>query len=200
MSLPGNDLLTAVENAQDVPTLAIKLGQYIRRYLAPSVQNTASSAAVGTNGDIPAPAPPESISVTTAGELMQVVVNHAAPIQKGVRYLTHVATNPQFTNAIIVDHGASRTPPHINLPTKDSSGNTHNYYVAAIAQYPGSQPSAATYFGGVAPVAVTMGGTTEMDIQDGTGSGTASNGGQALVGLGKSQVRLAATAKRTVNP
>lgn len=198
MSLPGNDLLTAIENAQETPTLAIKLGQYIRRYLAPSVQNTASNAAVGPSGNIPAPAPPQSISVTTAGELMQVVVNHTAPIQKGIQYLTHIATNPQFTNAIIVDHGASRTPAHINLPTKDSTGATHSYYVATIAQYPGSAPSSPTYFGGVSPAPVSMSGLTQMDIQPGTGSGTATNGGQALVGLGKSQVRLASGAKRQV--
>jgi len=67
-----------------------------------------------------------------------------------------------------------------------------------VAQYPGSQPSKPTYYGGASPVAVTMGGTTQMDIQPGTGSGTAVNGGQALVGLGKSQVRLAQGAKRSV--
>ena len=184
MSLPGNDLLSQIE--QDNP----KLGIYLRRYLLPAVQQTASNAAVGPSGNIPAPDPPESISVTTAGELMQVVVNHTAPIQKGVHYITHIATNPQFSGAIILDHGASRTPPHINLPTKDSSGNTHNYYVGTIVQYPGSPPSAPTFFGGASPIAVNMGGTTEMDIQPGTGSGTATNGGQAFVGLGKSQVRL----------
>lgn len=131
---------------------------------------------------------------------MQVVVNHTAPLQKGVQYVTHIATNPQFTNAIVVDHGSSRCPPHINLPTKDASGNVHQYYVATVAQYPGSPPSAPVFFGGQTPVAVTMGGATQMDIQPGTGSGTAVNGAQALVGLGKSQVRLSQGAKRNVNP
>jgi hypothetical protein len=184
MSLPGNDLLTQVEQGNP------KLGQYLRQYLIPAIQQTASNAAVGPSGNIPAPAAPESINVTTSGELAQVVVTHNAPIQKGVQYLTHIATNPQFSGAIILDHGASRTPPHINLPTKDSLGATHNYYFATVAQYPGSPPSAPTYFGGASPVAVQMGGTTQLDIQPGTGSGTASNGGQTLVGLGKSQVRL----------
>jgi len=110
MSLPGNDLLTAVENAEDVPTLAKKLGQYLRRYVSTAIQTTARNAAVDPSSNLPAPAAPESINVTTAGELMQVVVNHTAPIQKGVRYITHIATNPQFTNPIIVDHGSSRCP------------------------------------------------------------------------------------------
>jgi hypothetical protein len=200
MSLPGNDLLTSVENPVDLPTLGRKLGQYLRRYVATSIQGTASNAGVAPNGNLAAPAPPESISVTTAGELMQVVVNHTAPISKGVQYITHIATNQQFTNPIIVDHGSSRCPPHISLPTKTGDGTaTHNYYVATIAQYPGSPPSAPTYFGGVTPAPVTMSGTTQMDIQPGTGSGTAVNGGQPFVGLGKSQVRLQQGPKRSVN-
>jgi hypothetical protein len=198
MSIKGNDLLAQIENAADVQTLAVKLGMYMRNYVNPAIQKTAQNAAVSTTSQVSAPAAPESISVSTSGELMQVVVNHTAPVQKGVRYITHIATNPQFINAIVVDHGASRCPPHINLPTKDASGAAHSYYVATVAQYPGSQPSKPTYYGGASPVAVTMGGTTQMDIQPGTGSGTAVNGGQALVGLGKSQVRLAQGAKRSV--
>lgn len=190
--IAGNDLLTQL--GQENP----KLEQYIRQYLIPSIQTTAQNAAVDPHSTIAAPAPPESVSVTTSGELMQVVVNHSSPIQKGVQYLTHIATNPQFTNAIVIDHGSSRAPAHISLPTKDASGATHNYYVATVAQYPGSKPSAPTYFGGVSPAAVNMGGSTEMDIQPGTGSGTAQNGGEALVGLGKSQVRLQQGAKRNV--
>lgn len=198
MSLPGNDLLAEIENAPDLPTLSTKLGQYLRRYIGAAIETSAQNAAVSPTSQIKAPASPESISVTTAGELMQVVVNHTAPVQKGVRYITHIATNPQFTNAIIIDHGASRTPPHISLPTKDSSGNTHNYYVATVTQYPGSPPSAPTYYGGVNPAPVTMSGTTQMDITPGTGSGTAQNGGETLVGLGRSQVRLATGPKRQV--
>lgn len=191
MSLPGNELLSQIENAGDISELRVKLGTYLRRYLGPAIETTASNASVSPVSQIAAPAPPESISVSTAGEMMQVVVNHIAPIQKGVRYLTHIATNPQFTNAIVIDHGASRAPQHITLPTKSADGSiTHSYYVATIAQYPGSAPSAPTFYGGAAPKAVTMSGTTQMDIQPGTGSGTAKNGGQALVGLGRSQVRL----------
>jgi hypothetical protein len=192
MTIPGNDLLTQIE--QDNP----KLGQYIRRYLVPAVQKTAANAAVGTAASIPAPAPPESISVSTAGELMQVVVNHTAPVQKGVHYVYSIATNPQMSGAQIEVKAASRTPVHFPLPTKDGSGNTHNFYVAVQAQYPGSPPSKATFYGGATPVAINMSGTTQMDILPGTGSGTAANGGETLVGIGKSQVRLRTTSKRAV--
>lgn len=193
MSTPGNDLLQEIE--QENP----KLGQYLRSYLIPQIQTSAKNAAVSPISHIPAPAPPESISVTTAGEMMQVVVNHVAPVIKGARHIISIATNPQFVNAMINDHGASRSPVHFPLPTKSADGTvTHNYYIAAQVQYPGSPPSKPTYFGGVTPAPVTMGGTTHMDIQPGTGSGTAVNGGEALVGLGKSQVRLATGPKRDV--
>ena len=196
MSIPGQDLLAQVENSTDTPTLAVKLGMYLRNYLQPAIENVAQNAAVWTSSQVPAPDPPQAVNVATSGELMQVTVNHDTPIQKGVHYITHIATNPQMTNAIILDHGASRCPPHINLPTKDASGNTHNYYVATVAQYPGSQPSNPTFYGGASPKAVTMGGSTQMDIQPGSGSGTAANGGQTLVGLGKSQVRISQGVKR----
>lgn len=39
MSLPGNDLLLEIQNAQDIQTLGTKLGVYMRSYVAPSIQN-----------------------------------------------------------------------------------------------------------------------------------------------------------------
>src|SRR5208282_530383 len=135
MAVAGNDLLSQIEDSGGI---GAKLGQFLRRYMIPAIQKTAENAAVSTHGQISAPAPPESIDVHTSGELMQVVVNHTSPVQKGVRHIIHVATNPEFTDALIHDAGASRCPPHFNLPTKDAGGATHNYYVAAQVQYPGS--------------------------------------------------------------
>ena len=183
-NIPGRDLLAQIKNENP------KLGAYLENYVIPAIQTTASNAAVSSSSKIAAPAPPESIHVTTAGEMMQVVINHTAPVQKGIQYITHIATNPQFSNSIIYDHGSSRVPVHIALPTKNAAGDNHQYYVATVAQYQGSAPSAPTFFGGETPAPITMGGTTQMDIQPGTGSGTAENGGQTLVGLGKAQVRL----------
>src|SRR5271170_3309068 len=167
-----------------------KLGIYFRNYVLPAIQTTASNAAVDPTSQLAAPASPESVNVTTAGEMMQVVVNHTAPIQKGAHYIYSVGTNPQMTNAQIEAKPATRAPLHFTLPTKNAAGDTHNYYVAVQVQYPGSPPSSPTFFGGVTPSPITLSGTTQMDIQPGTGSGTATNGGQAFTGLGKSQVRL----------
>jgi hypothetical protein len=201
MSLPGNDLLSQIENAGDLQTLAVKLGQYMRSYVNPAIQKTAQNSAVSPVGKIAAPAPPESVSVTpaTTGDMVQVVVNHNAKIQKGAHYIYSIADNPQFTNAMIEAKPATRSPVHFSLPTYKSDGLTkHDYHVAVQVQYPGSDPSDPTYHGGDTPASFNLNGSAASDLQAGTGSGTAVNGGQALVGLGKSQVRLAQGSKRSV--
>jgi hypothetical protein len=182
--IPGNDLLAQIENEHP------KLGAYLRNYILPAIQTTAANAAVSSDSQISAPDPPESVNVSTAGEMMQITVDHSAPLQKGAHYIYTVATNPQGANAQIEAKPASRAPFHITLPTKNSLGSDHQYYVGVQVQYPGSQPSAPVYYGGSTPKAVTMSGTTQMDIMPGTGSGTADNGSQTFVGLGKSQVRI----------
>lgn len=184
MSIPGRDLLAEIKNENP------KLGAYLENYVIPAIQTTAKNAAVSPVSRIAAPAPPESVDVSVAGEMMQIRVNHTAPVQKGIQYITHIATNPQFQDAQIYHHGASRAPVHITLPTKNAAGDIHQYYVATVAQYQGSPPSPPTFHGGKIPSPITMGGLTQMDILPGTGSGTAENGGQTLVGLGKAQVRL----------
>jgi hypothetical protein len=194
MKIGGKDLLAQIE--QESP----KLGIFLRNYLIPAVETTARHAAVSPVGKIAPPPPPESINVTTAGEYMQVTVNHQASIQKGIQYITHVSTDPQFGSPLIHDHGSSRSPMPFPLPTKDAGGNAVSYYVRTIAQYPGSDPSTPAYFGGSAPVAISMGGTTQMTLQPGTGSGTgAANGQQSAVGLGRTLLRPAPMPKRTVN-
>jgi len=186
MSLPGQDLLAQIEN--DHP----KLGMYLRNYLIPAIEQSAGNAAVSPHGKIAAPAPPESVTATpaTVGDMMQVTVNHTAPVQKGVHYIYSIANNPQMSGAMIEAKPATRAPVHFPLPTYNSGGDTkHKWYVAVQTQYPGSDPSAATYHGGAAPASVTLNGTAAADVQPGSGSGTATNGGQKVVGLGKAQIR-----------
>ena len=194
MTIGGNSLLTQIENGD-----LTKVGVYLRRYVKTAIENTARNAGVSSSGNIAPPAPPESINVTTSGEYMQVTVNHAAPIQKGIQYITHVSTNPEFSAPMIHDHGSSRAPMPFPLPSKDSEGNPISYYVRTIAQYPGSDPSHPANYGGDAPAAVTMGGATEMTLLPGTGSGTgAADGQQSAVGLGRTLYRAAPAPKRSV--
>jgi hypothetical protein len=123
--------------------------------------------------------------------MLQVTVNHTSPIQKGVHYIYSIANNPEFKGAMIEAKPATRAPVHFPLPTYQSDGVTkHDWHIAVQAQYQGSDPSTPTYHGGGSPAAVQLNGTSAADIQAGTGSGTATNGGQILVGLGKAQVRI----------
>ena len=133
-----------------------------------------------------------------AGEMAHVQIQDNAPIQKGIRYFTEVATDPSFTRPLVIDHGASRTRHPITLPTKDDSGSTVKYYFRSYSQYPGSDPSPPQVYGGASPTAVTMAGSTQMTLLPSMGSGTgAGNGSQGGHGLGKVLVRPEVGPKRT---
>lgn len=195
MSIVSNELLTHIEGENP------KLGIYLRK-LEKQITKGFSNAGVSSTGNLAAPAPPESVSVSpaTTGDMLQVVVNHVAPIQKGAHYIYTIANNPQFSNAMIEAKPATRSPVHFTLPTFQSDGTTkHDYHVAVQVQYPGSSPSAPTYLGGVSPSPVQLNGTAAADIMPGTGSGTALNGGQTFVGLGKNLLRPAPAPKRSVS-
>ncbi len=195
MALPGNDLLTQIEN--DNP----KLGQYLRQYLIPAVQTTASNAAVSPHGNIAAPQQIQGVSVKIAGEMMHVAISDSAPLQKGVNYFTEVSANdPSFRQPLVINHGPSRTSHPFPLPTQDDGGTNISWYVRSYHQYAGSAPSAPVVYGGTSPTPITMAGTTKLTLLPSTGSGTASgNGTQAGSGFGKSLVRLQSGAKRVVS-
>jgi hypothetical protein len=182
-SIPGNDLLQAFENQGGAAT---KLGIFLRRYVLPTVSNTAKAAGVSPAGQLPPPQPPTSLTVTPLGnEHVKLDINHVAPIIRGARYFTEIKSNdPSFQGSMIHDHGASRSSLPVFLPTNDGNGAPHTYYAVSYVQYPGGPPSKPTPV-----VKFTMGGATNADIPPGTGSGTALNGGQTLQGLGHAPIR-----------
>lgn len=185
--LPGNDLLSQIENENP------KLGQYLRQYLVPAISRTAQNAAVSPTGENASPQSPSGISVSSAGELVHVAITDNSPLNRGVNYFTEISPNDaSFRQPIVVHHGTSRTPAPFSLPSKDSSGNAISYYVRSYSQYPGSKPSIPIVHGGAdKPTAITLTGSTQMQLQPSTGSGTASgNGTQGGQGFGKSPVRL----------
>jgi hypothetical protein len=184
MSLPGNDLLSQIENENP------KLGQYLRQYIAKSIERTAQNAAVSPTGTVAAPQAPSGLSVAAAGEIVHVSVTDNARINRGINYFTEISPNdPSFRQPIVYHHGTSRTPPPFSLPTKDGSGNQISYYFRSYSQYAGSKPSARTVFNNGA--AVTLAGSTELDLLPSTGSGTASgNGSQGGQGFGRHPIRL----------
>lgn len=196
MSIGGDDLLAQIENGgEKLPQL---LGQYLRRYVVPAIENLGQNVGAQPNGFVPAPTAPEGVTVNQQGtEHIQVTIQHAAPVNKGIEYFSEIATDPAFTQPRIEHHGASRSPCQpIFLPTNDAGGTQHKYYLRVYAQQPGSPPSPPFVYPGNP---ITMTGTTNADHTPSTGSGTAApNGTQGGWGWGKTLLRQPVTAKRSV--
>jgi hypothetical protein len=126
--------------------------------------------------------------LTVSGEILHFVHTHNAPIQRGIRYLTEVDTDPNFTNAHAILDTTSRSGV-ANLPTNDDDNNPVNYYLRVTPQLPGSAPQKPTVFGGVrGPTAIQFSGTTQMSLLGSQASGTA-RPGQTGKGLGPVQSR-----------
>lgn len=190
-SIGGDDLLAHIESKIDP-----KLGQYLRNFVVPAIQNLGTNTAASPNGYVAPPSAPQGLTINPQGtENVQFTIQHTSPVQKGIEYFTEIATSPSFVGARVEHHGTSRSPVStLFLPTKDSSGNTHQYYARSYAQYPGSQRS------GFTPVVnFTMTGTTQADHTPSTGSGTAApDGTQPGQGWGNNLQRPAQGPKRNV--
>jgi hypothetical protein len=192
MSIGGDDLLTLIENESP------KLGQYLRRFVVPAIQNLGTNTGASPNGYVAPPDTPQGIIVNKQGaENVQITIQHNSPVPKGIEYFTEVDTDPSFPRPRVEHHGASRAPAStIFLPTNSAGGSPHTYYFRTYAQLPGSQPSKPFVY----PLGVTMTGATNADHTPSTGSGTAlPNGTQGGSGWGKVLQRPAPAAKRVVN-
>lgn len=191
--IQGGELLAQVEKENP------KLGLLLRSVIIRGINTLASNVAASPTSEVPAPSSPSAIQVATSGEMAHVSITDNNQLQRGVKYFTEVSTNPQFSQPIVIDHGASRTSHPFPLPTNDSAGTPHNWYFRSYSQYPGSKPSKPVTYGNESPTAVTMSGSTNMTLLPSTGSGTASgNGQQGGYGAGVFVSRGAPAPKRNV--
>ncbi len=148
----------------------------------------------GAVGELEAPQPVDSTAVkgtlddttntlSVPGEILHFVHTHNAPIQRGIRYLTEVATDPSFNDAHAILDTTSRSGVS-SLPTYEDDGITKvNYYLRVTPQLPGSSPQKPTVFGGVkGPTAIQLSGNTGLSLLPSQASGTArpGQGGKAL--------------------
>jgi hypothetical protein len=177
-----------------------RLGTLLSRVIK-AVNQTANTAGVAPVGQSTRLAPPDSVNVSAAGEMMHVSITDNSAADRTVHYFTQVSNNPQFAQPITIHHGPSRTSAPFTLPTKDGSGATHNWYVRSFRQRPGGPPSdPITYGGSASPTAVTMSGSTQFNLLPSTGSGTGDNTGtQGAQGFGKQPTRPPTGPKRQVN-
>lgn len=185
-----------------------------------AVNSLASNVGASAVGKLPPPPPIQSINVqgtqngntlTAPSETLHWTLNHTQSVDKHVRYFTEIATEPNFLQPHVIDHGASRTG-ILHLPSQDSNGNPQAYYVRSYPQYHGSDAQKHTTFGGAAGATkivmtaptVTVAGTTysvpsQTTLLPSTGSGTASNTGQqGGKGLGTVLTRPAPGPKRSL--
>jgi hypothetical protein len=173
-----------------------------------AVNTLAKNANVSAVGKLPPPAPVNGIQVqgsqagnviTAPSEHLHFVITHNAELDKGARYISEIATEPNFLQPHIVDHGCSRTG-FVHLPTMYNDGKVQTYYLRSMVQYRGSDASKPTVLGGLAGATqIQMTGTSKSSLLPSTGSGTASpTGMQGGKGLGDVITRPAPGPKRSL--
>lgn len=174
-----------------------------------AINTLATNTSTSAVGKLPPPSPVEAINVsggavnqgviTCPSEILHLTLTHNAPIQKGVQYITEVATEPNFLQPHVLDHGCSRSL-FVHLPTHDNNGVKQTYYVRSYAQYHGSDACKPLTLGGLAgAIGVQMTGASNTSLLPSTGSGTAqATGQQGGKGLGAVLKRPAVGPKRSV--
>jgi hypothetical protein len=189
--LSGEEFLSAIRlRDSDSALLFDRIINYIN--------NNSQHSQIDGSGKIQPPPPVDSINVSAGDGMVHVTHTHNAVINKQVNYFTEWSVDGALTWHV-AHHGASRELP-IALPATNKTGTVapYNYIFRGYAQYPGSDASEKTYFGGKAnPTQVNVTGATKLDLLPAVGSGTgAPNGQQGGVGFGTAIERPALGPKR----
>ena len=128
-----------------------------------------------TNGNAtgePQPPPAQmGIKVSARDGYMHVAINDQGPLNRGVQYWVHHASNPNFTDAIHTQASGTELRNHTEF-----IGN-QTRYVRVYKSYPWSGPSEPIVHGGAIPIAVNGGGNVAGPLflsPQGTGTGPAS--------------------------
>lgn len=167
------------------------------QHLVDAVNRLADNTATSPIGELPPPPPVDSISVagtlgsnilTAPGEILHFVHTHNVPINRGIRYVTEIDTDPSFPAPHPILDTTSRSG-FVHLPANDGSNVPHAFYLRTTPQYPGSAPAKPTVFGGLqGPTKILLTGTTRMNLLTSQAAGTAKPG-QGGQGLGKVRSR-----------
>jgi hypothetical protein len=165
--------------------------------LIDAVNRLATNVAASPIGELPAPVPIDVVTpsgtlsnniLTVNGEVLHFALTHNAPVDRGIRYVTEVDTNPNFTAPHVVLETTSRSG-FIHLPASNSTGTLYNFYLRSTAQYQGSKPTRPTVYGGLqGATAIQMTGPSKVDLLPSQAAGTAKPG-QGGQGLGAARSR-----------
>ena len=198
--LSGGQELAAIKNRDSL------LGSLLERIID-GTNTLAKNTGSAVVGKVPPPPKIDSITVqgvqaggtiTCPSEHLHWTLSHNQAINKGINYITEIATDPSFNQPHIVDHGCSRSG-FLHLPKFQNNGSTvQDYYMRSYSQMPGSDASEPTVLGGLgSAVKINMTGTSASTLLPSTGSGTASpTGQQGGLGLGTVLTRPSPRPKR----
>lgn len=205
--------LGKLQGGQELSTIAQKdvNSGYLFQKIISAINHLATAAAVSAVGKVSPPPPIDTVSVvgnmdsasntiTCPSEHLHFTMTHNGAIQKGIQYISEIATEPNFLQPHIIDHGCSRSG-FVHLPSKQDDGTTPQvYYLRSYAQYHGSDPSDKTVVGGLAGATkIVLTGSSGTTLLPSTGSGTASpTGQQGGRGLGTVLNRPAPGPKRNL--
>jgi hypothetical protein len=197
--------MAKLDLAQVIAAVASRAGNYPQllsnalQRIEDGVNNLGTQLAADPVGLAATPPPLEAVNIKTSGEQVHVTLTHNVPISKNVHYFVEYTQNDPNFLAPHVEHLGTSRGRVLNLPTKLDGGATASYYFRAYPQFPGSKPANPMNYGGIAPTAVTLSGTTHLTLQASTGSGTAAaNGQQGGWGFGKTNTRGPVAPKRAI--
>lgn len=178
------------------------LGMFLETWFD-QVNVALSQAGVDIKGKQQPPPPLAGLNVSSGSDHVHVTINDPSAIKKSLRYFVEWSANdPTFAQPHIEDLGASRGKV-LPLPAKNGSGGAQTYYFRAYSQYPGSDPqSKHQYFGAKGnPTAVTLTGSSTLNLLPSPGSGTGrADGTQGGAGLGPVLARQVPGPKRSPQP
>jgi|SRR5580658_1497510 hypothetical protein len=136
------------------------------------------------------PHAPSTLNVAAGSDHVHLTITDPSQRARALSYFAEWSVNdPNFLAPHVEHLGASRGRV-LALPAKNGAGTPYNYFFRAFSSTLGSKSaSKKVYFGSsIAPTAVTLSGSSTLDLLPSTGSGTAAtNGQQAGQGFGHSQ-------------
>jgi hypothetical protein len=125
------------------------------------------------------PAAPNAINVSAGSDHVHVTLTDHSQRPRAQNYFVEWSANdPSFLQPNVEHLGVTRQRV-LALPAKDGEGATINYYFRGYSGTLGAKSASKNItFGGTIPTAVTLSGSSTLDLLPSTGSGTASTTGQ----------------------
>jgi hypothetical protein len=142
-----------------------------------------------------APNPPAAINVASGSDHVHVTLTDNAQRSRAQNYFLEWSVNDPDFLAPNVEHLGAGRGRVMALPAKDGNNNPINYYFRGYSHALGAKSaSKKVVFGGTSsPTAVTLTGSSTLNLLPSTGSGTSpSNGQKPGTGFGTPQFAQAA--------